>query len=179
MLSKRKNYAELVKEVFQPTPDMLKIQEMELIKARLNSPVKIKLKGELNLSDQEIPSEINRSVSVGPKKFKKNKMVPETKTKKTPVVKDYIQEFRQARKKSLSGKFDINWQEDLLEDIPQEEKIKKLHEKVSFFDREARKNELKIGIISPNNSKCLEISEHVNSLIINSIKAKLAILENN
>ena len=101
LLDKKKQYSDIVKEVFQPTLDLFKKQEMELIKARLNNPVNIKFKS-ANDSDDEKLSPANRSFSVNQKRFKKNNMVPEKPKKKTPVIKDYIEEFRQKRRNSLS-----------------------------------------------------------------------------
>ena len=181
LISKKKQYSELVKDVFQPTMDLFKKQEMELIKARLENPIIIKHQNSPLLTDEERPSDFKRSSSVsGSKKIKPNKMVPEKPIKKTPVVKNYLEELREERRNLPDNpKFDIDLAADLDKDIPIEEKIKKLQKKANYLDRLARNNELKISVISPYKEKCLETSEEVNDMIIASIKAKLAILDNN
>jgi hypothetical protein len=174
LIERQKQYAELVKEVFHPTPDILKIQELELIKARLNHPVSIRVKPIKNLLEDDSMSD-----NLKPKKKKVPKKDKDTKVKKIPIVKDYIQEFRQARVRSFSYTKINQVSSDLPQDLTSEQKIKKLERRVKLLDSEARKNELKIGVMSPNNPKCLEVSEHVNQLILNSIRAKLAILDTN
>ena len=65
-VEKKKKYAEIVNEMFQPSVDKFKQQEMKLIKARLQIPVKLK-SSMYDLKDDRV-SDYSRSVSVQPKK---------------------------------------------------------------------------------------------------------------
>lgn len=162
MAEKKKKYAKIVKEVFSPAVDLLKRKEIEFIKAKLTNPVIVRKR-----------ETIERSFSYVPKKFKKNSMIREKPEKKVPVKKDYIREFRETRKKSMSERelLDLTYEKVLESD-------RKILEKVAgALDREARVAEIKIGSLSPLNGKSLKITEHINSLLVNSIKTKLAILD--
>lgn len=72
LINKKKQYSEIVKEVFQPVIDPFKQQEMELIKARLENPVVIKHSFPIS-SDEERSSIFKRSFSLIQKKKKKKK----------------------------------------------------------------------------------------------------------
>ncbi|OMJ88993.1 hypothetical protein SteCoe_8908 [Stentor coeruleus] len=174
---KKKQYSELVKEVFPPTLDLFKKKEMELIKARMNHPVTVKCKTPNSDDDGMV---MNKSVSFNPRKFKKNNMIPDKTPKRLPVIKDYILEMREERKRSLSNRnIKIDWDSDFVQDLSVDENRRKLQRRAEILDREARKAELKIDYTNPTNTKNLKVSEKANELIVDSIRAKLAILEHN
>ena len=162
MAEKKKKYAKIVKEIFSPAVDLLKRKEIEFIKAKLANPVVARQR-----------DEIERSFSYVPKKFKKNSMMPEKPEKKVPIVKDYIRELRETRRKSLSENdlFNVTYDKVLDSDRKRLEKI------AGKLDRKARVAEIRIGSLSPLNGKSLKITEHINNLLINSIKTKIAILD--
>ncbi|OMJ66959.1 hypothetical protein SteCoe_36023 [Stentor coeruleus] len=177
LIEKTKQYSELVKEVFPPTHDMFKQKEMELIRYRLDHPVTVKYKA--SNSDDE-SNFVNKSVSFSPKKYKKNTMIPEKPPKRLPVIKDYIMEMREAKKHSLSSSnIKIKWPNETIEDQTLSNNNEKLQRKAEQLDRQIRKSEQKIDYSIPLNTKTLKATESVGNLIVDSIKAKLAILENN
>lgn len=177
LIEKTKQYSELVKEVFSPTPDVFKQKEMELIRYRLDHPVTVKYK----TSDSDDESKyINRSVSFNPKKYKKNTMIPEKPPKRLPVIKDYIAEMREAKKHSLSSSnIKIKWSNETIEELTLNNNHEKLQRIAERLDQEIHKNEQKIDYSVPLNSKTLKASENITNLIVDSIRAKLAILEHN
>lgn len=162
MAEKKKKYADIVKEVFLPSVDLLKRKEIEFIKAKLNNPVIVRNK-----------DSFDHSFSYAPRKFKKNSMLPQKPEKKIPVVKDYIREFREMRNRSMSQNSLIKITDEQI----MHSNRKKLEKVIDVLDREARVNEMKIGQLSPFNGKSLKITEHVNDLLVNSIKSKIAILD--
>jgi hypothetical protein len=171
MFEKKKKYSEIVKDVYTPSIDSLKQKEMILIKAKLENPSPFK-----QYFDNSF-ARLEKTYSQNSKKFKENPMVPKKASKKEIVIKDYIQEFRLARKRSLSSSYLNPITEDDLVSVSSPQQRKTLQKKLEKIEKEVRKSEIKIGLLSPLNSKSLEVSDQVNSLIVDSIKAKIAILD--
>ena len=174
MFEKKKKYSEIVKDVYSPSVDLLKQKEMVLIKAKLDNPAPFK---QYKDKDKYLFMKLEKTYSQNSKKFKENPMVPKKTPKKEITVKDYIEEFRLARKRSLSSSYLRGISENELSNIDSPLQKKKLQKKVEMLEMEARKNEIKIGYLSPFNSKSLEVSDQVNSMLVDSIKAKIAILD--
>lgn len=174
MFEKKKKYSEIVKDVYSPSVDLLKQKEMVLIKAKLDNPAPFK---QYKDKDKYLFMKLEKTYSQNSKKFKENRMVPKKTPKKEITVKDYIEEFRLARKRSLSSSHLRGISENELSNIDSPIQKKKLQKKVEMLEMEARKNEIKIGYLSPFNSKSLEVSDQVNNMLVDSIKAKIAILD--
>lgn len=170
MIEKKTRYAKFVKEIYSPTIDRLKRQESEpKIKNRVGSyrsPVRDRSNEGFKQSER-------------PKKFKENPLVPKPLPKKEPKVIDFLEERRKVRQEERldHGEIDFDWEKDLEKDIPDHEKARMIKKKAKLLERESRKQELLIGAISPTNAKTIKQSEAVNDLLLNSIKAKLAVLD--
>lgn len=168
-VEKKKQYSELVNEMYQPTIDKFKEQEMKLIKARLQYPVRMKL----SVFNEGKASEYSRSTSMLSKKWKKNNMLPEKKEKKIGKKILYLEERRKLRDKS--EKIDrevLEWEKDIDVCMEKDEIVAELKKKAERLEKAAQKFEMKLN----GRAGDMEMSEHVNDLIINSIRAKLAIL---
>jgi hypothetical protein len=171
LIEKKKQYAELVLEIHQPTVDPAKKLELEIIKENLkNSSVKmIKKRSAKSLSAQDGLSDGEKK-KLTRKILKKNPMVPEPKKKEPPKIVDWLQEQRKNRGNQDSKPVydDYKWDGSL-----SEEKIKS---KVKVLEKEIRKNELQLEISNPTNLRGIEKTEQVSDMLINTIKGKLAIL---
>jgi hypothetical protein len=172
LMSKQKKYSEIVSEIFTPSADVLKQKELELIKAKLENPVS---KRSFLRAFNESPSKNKPQSASARRRPKKNLIEKFVQEKKKIFVKDYIQEMREARKRSFSSKNILNDPESILFDLKKNTRY--LKRKIEDLDKEARKEEIKIAYLSPFDSKSLEVTEHVNGLIVNSIRAKIAILD--
>ena len=172
LLEKQKKYSELVKEIFQPAPDSFKQKEMELIRAKLEHPVSKKSIFSMFKDDEDKSQE--KSLSV---KQHRVKTIPKVMEKKNIVVKDYIQELRMIRERSMSNKNIFSEYDSIVIDAKTPENQKNLMKKIEVLDKAARKNEVKIGYLNLFDNKTIEATEHINTLLVNSIKAKIAILD--
>jgi hypothetical protein len=172
LAEKKKKYGKMVGELYHPSIDKFKEQEMKLIKARLEFPVKFKIRDSINT---DCSSRCSRSFSVQQRKWKKNTMVPDPpEERKTGKKILYLEEQRNKREKSQDiNKVGLNWEDEL-------GKIEDLREKQSFLKRKARilENQAK-NYERFLNEGCinLDVADHVNDLLINSIRAKLSYLE--
>jgi hypothetical protein len=170
-IEKKKKYSEIVNEMFQPSIDKFKQHEMKLIKARLEFPVKIK--SSLLSSKTEKSSDYFRSVSVQPRKWKKNPMVLDPPKIKQGTKIYYLEERRKLREKNENiNKSTLVWDNNIAEITSNEKKIEALKKNAEKLEKQAQKYELKIGAGNMN----IDLADHVSELIINSIRAKLAIL---
>lgn len=133
LVEKKKKYADIVKEMFVPSIDEFKKQEMLLIQERLKNPVRIKLT-EKSISDEENKPK---------RKWKKNPMVPEPPPKKEAKVVDYLAEKRKKRGSSVqiySFRDEPEHFEDL-SDIDEEERIRRIKQRAEHLEKEATKFE--------------------------------------
>ena len=171
LVEKKKQYAELVLEMYQPTVDPAKQLELKLIKEKLeNSSVQImKKRSAKSLSAKEGLSD--GETNIMKKKWKKNKMVPEPPKKREPVKIDWLADKRKDRE---THPLDEVPEQTVWESSMDEALIKS---KVKKLENEVRKQEIKLEVANPTNIKGIETTEHVNNMLINSIKGKLAILE--
>ncbi|CAG9321588.1 unnamed protein product [Blepharisma stoltei] len=184
-IEKRNKYAELVKEVFSPTIDKFKQQELEDRISKLKHPVE-----KWNEKNNRIS--LNQSLSDTEKKIKKKKIkvkkietpaITEVKTTREPKFIDYLGERRKAREEQekngskVSNEIDVNWEDELMSADNSKEKFKKIKKKAELLEKEARKKELLLIPKNVGDYKTIETAENVDKLIIGSIKAKLAVLE--
>ena len=170
LMDKKKEYGKIVSDLYQPSIDRFKEQEMKLIKARLELPVRFKIR-DLN---SELDSNCSRSLSVQPKKWKKNQMIPEEPIKKTGNFVDYLAERRKERELSLDlERKNRNWNLRTHEFDDKDEKLSFLKKKAKVLDKQAKSLEIRLDKKKLN----VDVAERVNELIINSIRAKLSYLE--
>ena len=182
MVERKTRYADLVKEMFSPTIDRLKKQESESNKIAYFKEKKIvNSKSPKRFDNMKSGSEpdLRKTSYKKPKKFKENPLVPKPLKKKDVKVIDFLEERRKNRQEEEPerGKEDLDWKKDLDSDLPDHEKAKILKRKAKKLEKEAKKQELLIGVVNPSNSKMLQQTENVNDLLLNSIKAKLAVLD--
>ena len=170
LIEKKKQYAELVLEMYQPTIDPAKQLELKLIKERLKEGGYIKKKRSAKSLSAKEGSDSEKPTVVK-KKWKKNPMIPPPATKKEPVVVDWLMEQRKQRgnEKSTGRLVDNSWDEGL-----SKEGMKK---KLENIEKEMRRKEMKLQIANPSNLKGIEETADIGDMLINSIKGKLAILE--
>ena len=133
LIEKKKKYAEVVKEMFVPSVDEFKKQEMLLIQERLKNPVRIKLT-EKSISDEENKPR---------RKWKKNPMVPEEPLKKEVKVVDYLAE---KRKKPRGASVDVRvkddgWKEFSDNTQDEETRIKNIKKRAEDLEKQASKFE--------------------------------------
>ena len=183
MIERKTKYAELVKEIFLPTIDRLKRQELqgnsspkrETAKYLQKSPRREEMK------DFHSDSEGKNKLPLGkPKKFKENPMLPKPPQKKEAKVVDFLEERRKVRQEAEAEPEEpaADWEKDLDKDLPAEEKARMLKKKAKRLERQARKQELLLAGANPSNAKTLQQSASLNELLLNSVKAKLALLDN-
>lgn len=171
LMEKKKQYAELVLEMYQPTIDPAKQLELKLIKERLKEGGYIKKKRSAkSLSAKEGNSDSEKPV-LAKKKWKKNPMVPQPPSKKEPVIVDYLQQKRQLREthESTGKLMEKSWDEGMSKD-----NIKK---KLQNIEKEVRRKEMKLQVAGSSNLKGIEETGDISDMLITSIKGKLAILE--
>lgn len=171
LVEKKKRYASLVKEMFAPSVDEFKRQEMVLIQEKLKHPVRLKIMENRSASDEDKPK----------KRWKKNNLIPEPPPKREGKIVDYLAEKRKERGNSVEiHSRHINW-ENILNDssIDNSEKIKKLKKKAHLLEVEASRFEHNLKSKNSTDHNSLILAHESDSLILNSIKAKLAILESN
>ena len=167
---KKKQYSKLVLEMFQPVVDPSKQMELQVIKEKLKGTVN-EIARKRSAKSLEIR---NSSVSEKPKKkkWKKNIMVPDKPVKKDPVIVDWLGEKRKIRKELDEDKgYSITELDQSIDDDA--------WTKVKKIERKLKKGEIELAVSKQTNLKGVEKSEYVNSMLIDSIKGKLAILEKN
>ena len=59
-----------------------------------------------------------------------------------------------------------------------QEKLKKVKENSLLIEKEVRRKEFLLRDTKSDTAVALDVEEHVNDLLINNIKAKLALIEN-
>lgn len=172
LAEKKKKYAKLVGELYHPSVDKFKEQEMKLIKARLEFPVKFKIRDSINTNSS---SQHSRSLSAQNRKWKKNSMLPDPPEPKKMGKKTlYLEEQRNKRDRSLDiRKIGLDWEHELSKITDSREKQRFLKKKAKVLENEAKNYERFLDGERIN----LEVADHVNDLLINSIRAKLSYLK--
>lgn len=172
LAEKKKKYSKIVGELYQPSVDRYKEQEMKLIKARLDFPVKFKLRDSYNT---ECSSNCSRSLSVQHKKWKKNSMIPDPPLQREAKDVFYLEEQR--KKRTEQGpqirKSELDWEHKLSTLMDLDEKQSYIRNKARILDSQAKSLERYLN----KKSFDLDVADHVNDLLINSIRAKLSYLE--
>ena len=169
LLEKKKQYAELVLEMYQPTVDPAKQLELKLIKEKLqvSSSNITKKRSAKSLSAKEGQSE----GEIKKRKWNKNSMIPEPPKKREPVKIDWLADQRKNRE-NLSDDNElakVDWTNELSQG--------KIKSKVKKLEDQVRKQEMRLEVVNPSNMKGIDTTAHVSDMLISSIKGKLAILE--
>lgn len=164
---KTKRYAEIVKEMFAPAVDLMKQKELELIKHKLNNPVvkRVEGKGEEEKAVQRLRPR---------RKIEKNDVKSIESPKKVPV--DYLARMHSERQSQLNRLLRDNSsqaQESSVSFRPGEDPTLAQGE-VRRLEKLAKRQELMLKRLDPLESADMEAG--VNSLVVSSVKAKLALL---
>ncbi|CAG9318665.1 unnamed protein product [Blepharisma stoltei] len=174
MIEKKTRYAELVKEMFQPSIDRAKQQELqERIEQQVNPP------------KHKISKTIENTLAYNSPivKWKPGLKKPKAKeeAKKEVKVFDYLGHMRKVREDQLNEQntdnLDIDWENDIHSNLPAAEKAKRIKAKADKLEKKCKRKEMVFRSSMPANLKAIKQSESVDNLLINSIKAKLAVLE--
>ncbi|CAG9329897.1 unnamed protein product [Blepharisma stoltei] len=175
-IEKKNQYAELVKELYRPTVDEFKRQEMKLLVEKLKLPVRKKLYGINSANTYEVSTANGSVTEKHRRKWSKNPMVPEPPQKKEIKKIDFLAEMRILRRSqgSVTRKYDLE-KELMSYDLHDEDKTQKLIEKTDLVDKEISRKEriLSSKLAHP---KSIDFADELNDMIISSIKAKLAIV---
>ena len=170
LAEKKKQYAELVLEMYQPTVDPAKQLELKLIKERMKEGGIIKKKRSAKSLSAKEGSDSEKQNFVT-KKWKKNPLVPQLVAKKDPLVVDWLVEQRKQREnQKSSGKIvEYDWDEGLSKEG--------MRKQLENIEKQMRKKEMRLLVAKTSNLEGIEESADIGNMLINSIKGKLAILE--
>jgi hypothetical protein len=108
-------------------------------------------------------------------------LVPQPQPKREGKIVDYLANKRKERGNSVDvGRRNIEW-ESLANDtnLDDETKIEKLKKKAYLLELEAKKHERNIKSVNSKDKTSLTIADETDTLLLNSIRAKLAILNTN
>lgn len=171
-LENRISYAENVREMFTPTIDRFKQLELALRLEKLKNPA-IRKKINYEASTAQSDSELKKKKIV--KRLENEKGKERGKSK--PI--DYLAERRKQRKEQgFIGEFsDEDWEEIEKNEEVGEEDLKRFKKKADLLEKKAKKAELSLTLGSPEQIQNIEYVEKVNSMLVSSIKAKLAVLK--
>ena len=190
MLDKRITYGNFVKQTFLPSIDLSKRSEIEKRKENLASSSKI-LKSSLidsgnsskmlkNSSQNPIPE----NAIWKPHKFKENPLVPKAALKKEGKIVDYLGELRKVREDTEKEKKEAPQEDDIvqfewndeIQNLPEAERIKKIQKESKKLERALKQKEMAMSVTA-GTAQSLKYSDDINEMLINSIKAKLSVLE--
>ena len=105
------------------------------------------------------------------------------KVRPTPKVIDYLAEQRRERGEQKLENLKIkrprfSWDDQITNDeIDYTEKVKTLNQRAKASENQIRKQELLLKEASVGDESAIVVEEHVNDLLLDTIKAKLALLE--
>jgi len=175
MIERKTKYAELVKEMFMPTVDRIKRQDNQSRSPRGERLPGISKRSPMRGENPGFGSDGELKYKSSGLKWKENPMVPKPLPKKQGHVVDYLEEKRK-EKQEEGDIVDVEWEKDLEKEYTTAELTKVLRRKAKILESKARKHEI---LISGNSTsaKTLKNNENVNDMLLSSIKAKLAALE--
>jgi hypothetical protein len=174
-VEKTKRYAEIVKEMFAPAVDLMKQKELELIKHKLSNPVvkRVEGRGEEGKGEEEKSVQERR---IRPRrKVDKIDAKSSESPKKVPV--DYLARMHSERQSQLNRLLRDNSslaEESSSVSFRQGEDPSLAHGEVRRLEKLAKRQELMLKRLNPLES--VEVEAEVNSLVVSSVKAKLALL---
>ena len=171
---RRKNYGELVRELFGPKVNLKSSVAQEIEKK--------KIEPQNFLKETELKSLVGPVSANNPKKKKSKKF----KAPKTPEIKsiqklDYLSELRNNRNLLIEhyhNEESVSL-DNALAHIPYEPdrgNKSEILKKIQHLEKIANKEEHKMKLIDPNSRKGLEMEEKINELLMQSIRAKANML---
>lgn len=151
---------------------------MKLRKKNPNKPSKLKWTPKLNPKEFEIKKDfVKKPVHLNlAKSFDKPKRIN---TSSSPIITDYLKEFREKKdpQSQLISRKKIRWNKILNdEDNSMTNKVNYIKMKASQLDQQAKYKEQFLKL-NGGTEKYPELGAQAASLIVDSIKAKLSILE--
>jgi hypothetical protein len=168
MLEKRNNYAELAQEMYNPMLDPKKDE-----KKSKNIEKKTEKQRKLRMAKSE--EELEDLKNWKPKKFKPNTCLPVPKSPKVAKIVDYLAERRLLRN-DPNHRSQENRKRDEFQNNFSSDDLKSLQKRAMKLEALARKKSLLINKTS-DGVVGLSEREDMNELLIDSIKAKLQVLQ--
>ena len=175
LIEKRNHYADLVQEMFSPILDK---------NQKIKSPACMENEGKKAkkiIETQEAKSDGEHMEQHKKKKFKPNTMIPPPKVQREPKPIKYLEDRRKEREnhKSSTNREDISklLEGSLVTNSMTPKDIEKAKKNIMKLDQLAKKKSLLIQN-NPDIINTLKETESVDSLLIGSIRTKLAILSN-
>lgn len=185
-LQKKQQYAKLVKEMFPPIINEGKKFEFEN-KKRSHKAIRTALSGNHSRDGSMVaiknrPGDYKSDIGEGKitkRVWKENKLVKKPEPKKEIKVVDYLLERRNINKDKQNRiePIEIDLQREVYDEEIDEDKVKKIKAKAEKLERMAQKQERMMGLGKVDSFKNLQAGDQVNDMMINSIKAKLALLD--
>ena len=165
MIDKRKQYAELVRDVYGPKIDLVSTKSKEILKPEPEKLVSKETK--------------ENTISIVKKKLKpKLKTIPES---KTPELKsenklDYLAE-RRIKRTQQAESLGLDDALNCFSNISFSDDKSKVLEKLQKYEKLTAMQELKMKQINPDSKLGLSLEEKINEVLTKSIRAKLELLD--
>jgi archaellin len=196
LVKKKKNYSKLVLETHKPKVSQRKKMEMQLIKQNLENPTAFeRIKKRMVSSSQNklspykglnssIAGSVPDSNSISKPRYKnfdwreKNRFVDVPKPPKEFKKLDYLSEMRTKKGTIDESRSEIrkvnNWDEEVNK-FEGDDRITYMKGKARYLEQEALRKEQLMKVNQGDNA---DERNEVNNMIIDSIKAKIALLDN-
>lgn len=172
MCEKRKRYAELVNTLFVPSISLRKQKELK------ETTEKLKPTAQTHRIRSLTPKPFR------PRKFKPNPLVAAPRERRTPSPLDYLAEQRRIRLAYEADilpedhpKVTVNWDRELNRDLTPSQLAQNVQEKAMKIERESQRKALLLSHVHPANPHALVLSEQLDSAMLQSIRAKLSVLD--
>lgn len=179
--SKKRRYAELVREMYFPAVDRRKVEEMQELKAasthkRLthkNNGIQRRTEGSTDSERQARPSlpRIRKPFKVDPPPAEKPKPADYLAEQRRTAAKRTAQTLQQLRLEH------IDWDADLRDtSLSEAEKVERVKRKAARLEDRVRRNEALLGKAEVS-VQGLDAEAGLNDMLVASVKAKLALLQ--
>ena len=169
LLENKARYSELLKELYRPTVSQLKQNSFD---------------GESKKNSKGHNKKINVSASADshkwtPHKFYPNPMVPPPKAVREPKQVFYLEEQRKVKGNSSEDllKLKENLNQGLNDEVLDKKALKKIHLNANKLEEIARRKEMMLEN-KPLTVSLIHQTASVDKMLVNSIKAKIHLLEN-
>ena len=182
MIEKRKQYGDFVRETYAPKIEHRSEPVDQAKISRYNS--KITDKKESKKTKEKIiensPNIAISDIQMSPKKIKKKKISTIIESK-TPEIKpepklDYLTEIRLRRSELNDGK-SIDSALSYFEKISLSEDKSRMLKKLKKYEKIANIEEYKMKNIDFNNPEVIQLEEKINEILMQSVRAKINMLE--
>lgn len=183
LIEKRKQYGVLVTDIYKPETNFrltadVKQREATIKNTRtsLLSPPK---SGSITTRKSYNVKDIDFRKSIETKAFKPNPMVPKPKEKKSPKQLDFLAEQRKRRDRIFLEMEPRNIDKMSWDETNMPETTRERGELILKADKQierAKRQDLVLSSVNPASLKNLQAREEVDDAIVDSLKAKLAVL---